>query len=156
MALLVILLPPPALDAGDAAPDPGPPLGWLLSPDGLTISRQGQGRSAEWPAADTVVAVLPDAAAAWHRPTLPRAPANRLRAALGGLLEEQLLADDEAVHLALAPRHPAGQPVWVAALDKPALQARLAALAATGLTVDRLVPALAPLLGADGGPPAGD
>jgi len=36
--------------------------------------------------------------------------------------------------------------VWVAALHKPALQARLAALAGAGLVVDRLVPALAPLL----------
>lgn len=152
MALLVILLP--AQPAGGTAPDPAQPLAWLLSPDGLAIARQGRGAPAELPRADTVVAVLPDGEAAWHRPTMPKAPANRLRAALAGLLEEQLLAEDDEVHLALAPRHHAGQPVWVAALHKPALQARLAALASAGVAVDRLVPALAPLLDAQGGAPA--
>jgi general secretion pathway protein L len=149
MSLLVILLPaPPRADM--AAPDPAAALAWLLSPDGLVVARQGQSAPALMPRADSVVAVVPAGAIAWHRPVAPRAPAARLRAALGGLLEEQLLSDDDDTHLALAPRVVAGAPVWVAALHKPALRRQLAALAAAGLVVDRLVPALAPLLAADG------
>ena len=155
MALLVILLPapPPAPAALPAAAvlatDPAP-LAWLLSADGLVIGRQGSSAPAACPKADTVVAVLPAGSVAWHRPVLPRAPANRQRAALGGVLEDQLLADEATVHLALAPRCTPGTPCWVAAVNKPWLQAQLAALAGAGLVVDRLVPALAPLLLADG------
>ncbi len=155
MALLVLLLP--ALPRQDATPSADPaPLAWLLSPDGLRIGRQGESPAAQCPKADTVVAVLPALSVAWHRPIVPKAPANRLRAALGGVLEDQLLADDEQVHLALAPRHTPGEMGWVAAMHKPALQAQLASLAAAGLVVDRLVPALAPVLGgpARGGPDA--
>ena len=156
MALLVILLALPShanVGADGAGPLPGqgpdaPALAWLLSADGLLISRQGDSLPKPWPKADTVVAVVPALAVAWHRPLAPRAPANRLRAALGGMLEEQLLVDDESTHLALAPRMVAGDPVWVAALHKPWLQAQLAALSASGLAVDRLVPAVAPLLAA--------
>ncbi len=155
MALLVILLPaPPPAPAALPAPagpatDPAP-LAWLLSADGLVIGRQGSSAPAACPKADTVVAVLPAGSVAWHRPVLPRAPANRQRAALGGVLEDQLLADEATVHLALAPRCTPGTPCWVAAVNKPWLQAQLTALAGAGLVVDRLVPALAPLLLADG------
>ncbi len=150
MALLVILLPDPV--AADAAAPPEPSaLTWLLSPDGLVLSRQSESAPALCPRADSVVAVVPATAIAWHRPMAPRAPANRLRAALGGMLEEQVLADDDNLHLALAPRAIPGSPVWVAAMNKPWLQAQLARLATAGLVVDRLVPALAPALLADGG-----
>ncbi len=152
MALLVLLLPPPRPDSAApaaSASDPAP-LAWLLSPDGLRISQQGESPAAQCPKADTVVAVLPALSVAWHRPIVPKAPTNRLRAALGGVLEDQLLADDEQVHLALAPRHTPGEMGWVAAMHKPALQAQLASLAAAGLVVDRLVPALAPVLGGPG------
>ncbi|OYU82721.1 MAG: general secretion pathway protein GspL, partial [Burkholderiales bacterium PBB5] len=144
MSLLVILLPAPP--RADATPTPDDaPLAWWLSPDGLTVSRQGSSGPSGFPRADSVVAVVGAHDLGWHRLPLPKAPANRLRAALGGLLEDQLLDDDEAVHLAMAPQAAAGQPTWVAALHKPWLQAQLAALQAGGLTVDRVVPALAPL-----------
>lgn len=145
MPLLVILLPAPPRADAPAASEPAT-LDWLLSPDGLAVAQRGSSAAALCPKADTVVAVLPPQAVAWHRPLAPRAPANRLRAALGGLLEEQLLAEDDEVHLALAPRVVPGAPVWVAAIDKPWLRRQLDALAAAGLVVDRLVPAWAPLL----------
>ena len=144
MAMLVILLPAPAL-ADSAAAEPAP-LAWLLSADGLGVSRQGEHPPAPWPKADSVVVVVPALALAWHRPVLPRSPASQLRAALGGVLEEQLLVDDEQAHLALAPQAVAGEPCWVAVLHKPWLQAQLGRLAASGLQLDRLVPALAPAL----------
>ncbi len=149
MALLVILLPaPPGPD--DPPPAESSALGWVLSPDGLTIARQGHSTPGLWPRADSVVAVVPAGAVAWHRPVAPRAPTGKMRAALGGVLEEQLLDDDDAVHLALAPRVTPGAPVWVAAMSKPWLRQQLAALAAAGFVPDRLVPASAPLLAEDG------
>ena len=149
MSMLVILLPqqPPAPDG--AAPTVADDWVHVLSPDGLGVAQHGRGRAADCPRADSVVAVVAPAAVAWHRPLLPKAPANRLRAALGGVLEEQLLADDDAVHLAVAPHASAGQPTWVAALNRPWLVAQLAVLRAGGLTVDRLVPAQAPVTEAD-------
>ncbi|MDH4393070.1 MAG: type II secretion system protein GspL, partial [Aquabacterium sp.] len=147
MMLLVILLPaPPRADAPPPA-EPAPWV-WLLSPDGLAVAQRGSGPTASLPTADTVVAVAPAESVAWHRPVCPKAPANRLRAALGGLLEERLLTDDDDVHLALAPKPQAGAPVWVAAMHKPWLRQQLAQLAVGGRVVDRLVPALAPQLDA--------
>lgn len=147
MTLLVILLPaPPRADAPPSAD--AAPLAWLLSPDGLAVGQRGSSAAAALPPADTVVAVAPAEAVAWHRPVCPKAPANRLRDALGGMLEERLLTDDEDVHLALAPKPVAGAPVWVAALHKPWLRHQLAQLAAAGRVVDRMVPALAPQLDA--------
>lgn len=149
MPLLVILLPAPPRADRPPAVEPVS-VDWLLSPDGLAVSRRGSSAPSQCPKADTVVAVAPPQSVAWHRPVAPRAPANRLRAALGGLLEEQLLDDDDEVHLALAPRMVPGTPVWVAAMHKPWLRTQLDALAAAGLVVDRLVPAWAPAL-PDGG-----
>jgi general secretion pathway protein L len=151
--LLVILLPALRADpvvSAAAEPSGATTLSWLLSEDGIALTRQGESAPALCPKADSVVAVLPADAVAWHRPILPRAPANRMRAALAGVLEEQLLADDDQVHLALAPDATPGAPGWVAALNKPGLRAQLAALAAAGLSVDRLVPALAPALPPEG------
>lgn len=144
MTLLVILLPAPARADAPLRPTPAT-LDWLLSPDGLAVRRRGSSPIADLPAADSIVAVVPAGSVAWHRPVCPKAPANRLRAALGGLLEERLLAEDDDLHLATAPRPVAGSPVWVAALHKPWLRHWLEQLAAAGRVVDRLVPALAPL-----------
>lgn len=143
MALLVIQLPARAR-GGAPATSPVAELAWALSPDGVQVSRQGRAQPQRLPAADTVVAVLPPGEVAWHRTTCPKAPAGRLRAALGGLLEEQLLDEDDQTHLALAPGYAGGQPCWVAAVHKPWLMAQLGALAAARRPVDRLVPALAP------------
>jgi general secretion pathway protein L len=56
------------------------------------------------------------------------------------LLEEQLLEDDEALHLALAPGASAGEPVWVAATEKAWLRAELEKLEQAGLAIDRVLP----------------
>ena len=143
MAMLVILLPAPRMADLPAADDTAP-LAWLLSADGLGLGRQGDDIATPWPKADSVVAVVPALALAWHRLVLPKAPAGQLRAALGGVLEEQLLVDDAQAHLALAPQGLPGSPTWVAAMHKPWLQAQLARLAASGLVIDRVVPAWAP------------
>lgn len=113
---------------------------YVSSPDGLALEAQGRSPAALMPKATTVIAVLADADVSWHRITLPKAPAARLRAALGGVLEEALLEDGDDVHLALAPAATAGQPTWVAAVSRRWLRAELAALEKADVFVDRVVP----------------
>jgi general secretion pathway protein L len=142
MSVLVILIPPrPRLGAraADAAPA-ADALPYVLSADGLQVAKQGQAQPALMPRADSVVAVLADSDVSWQRVTLPKAPPSKLRAALGGMLEEQMLEDDEALHLALAPGAAAGEPAWVAATDKAWLRAELDRLERAGLAIDRVLP----------------
>lgn len=113
----------------------------VLSPDGLAVQVAGRCAAALLPKATEVVAMLGDADVSWHRITCPKAPAARLRAALGGVLEEAMLDDLDAVHLALAPQAVAGQPTWVAAVDRRWLVGELAALEKADVFVDRIVPA---------------
>ncbi|HWH83878.1 MAG TPA: type II secretion system protein GspL [Burkholderiaceae bacterium] len=113
---------------------------YVTSPDGLALEAQGRCAAALFPKATTVIAVLADTDVSWHRITLPKAPGARLRAALGGVLEEALLEDDDDVHLALAPSAIPGQPTWVAAVSRRWLRAELAALEKADVFVDRVVP----------------
>ena len=147
MSVLVILIPPRArlgARAADGAAAPAPPPGegyaYVLSADGLQVGSHGRAQPSLLPRADSVVAVLADSDVSWQRLTLPKAPAARLRAALGGALEEQLLEDDEVIHLALAPGAQAGQPVWVAAVHKAWLRGEIETLEAGGLSVERVLP----------------
>ena len=150
MSVLVILIPPRqrlGARAADGAPTAAPAVAasgegyaYVLSADGLQVSSHGQAQPALLPRADSVVTVLAASDVSWQRITLPRAPAAKLRAALGGLLEDQLLEDDDALHLALAPGAQAGEPVWVAALHKGWLRAEIDTLEKAGLSVERVLP----------------
>lgn len=146
MSNLLIQLPERRRLRAGAAGDTAPPSGlateyaWALSPDGLLLQTQGEAAASLLPKATTTIAVLADADVSWHRITLPKAPAARLRAALVGVLEEALLDDVEAVHLAVAPGATAGQRTWVAAVDRAWLRAELAALEKADVFVDRVVP----------------
>ena len=113
---------------------------YVSSPDGLALEAQGHSPAALLPRTTTVIAVLADTDVSWHRITLPKAPAARLRAALGGVLEDALLEDADDVHLALAPSAISGQPTWVAAVSRRWLRAELAALEKAEVFVDRVVP----------------
>lgn len=138
MSVLVILLPP---RPRDAAPVQVPAdYAYVFSGDGSSVARQGHASATGLPRADSVCAVLPDADVSWQRCTVPKAPAARLRAALGAVLEEQLLDDDEAVHLALEPGATGGQPAWVAVTHKAWLAALVADLERGGVPLDRVLP----------------
>ncbi|HRP26903.1 MAG TPA: type II secretion system protein GspL [Burkholderiaceae bacterium] len=148
MSILVVPLAPRGrLRARSAsAPEPAAPrtsaeLDYVLSRDGLAVSAQGRCAPSLLPRADSVALVLADCDVSWHRITLPKAPAARLRAALAGVLEDALLEDAEQLHLALAPQAAAGEPTWVAAVDKRWLAAELAALEKANVFVDRVLPA---------------
>ena len=142
MSILVVLLP--ARDRSAASPGDAAEYAYLLSADGLTVSRQGRTTAALLPKADTVVAWVGPTDVSWHRITMPRAPASKLRAALVGLVEEQLLDDEQAVHLALAPQSSAGAATWVAAVHKRWLSQHLEHLEKAGAFVERAVPSLWP------------
>ena len=129
--------------AGGAEPQAsglGTEYSYVMSPDGLALETQGRSAASLLPKATTVVAVLADTDVSWHRIALPRAPAAKLRAALGGVLEDALLEDADDVHLALAPAASAGQPTWVAATSRRWLRGELAALEKAEVFVDRVVP----------------
>ncbi len=147
MSTLVILLP--ARPRGDAsgtaaAPGAGTEYSYVLSADGLSIAAQGRANLSLLPRAVNRVAVVHDLDLGWQRLALPKAPASRLRAALVGMLEEQLLDEAQQTHFALAPGAAAGQMSWVAVVHKPWLAAHLAHLEHDGQNVDRVLPASAP------------
>jgi general secretion pathway protein L len=145
MSTLVILLPPrtrltSSADVPPAAREGAVELLYVLSPDGLNIMRQGRAKPGLMPKADSAVVVLADSDVSWHRIAVPKAPAGRMRAAVTGILEEQLLDDTDAVHFALAPNAVSGHNGWVAAVDKAWLKAELTALDKAGIVVERAVP----------------
>ena len=147
MSILVVQIPPRSrlrsgagvVDATDSG-RPATEYTYVTSPDGLALETQGRCAAALFPKATTVIAVLADTDVSWHRIALPRAPAARMPAALGGVLEDALLEDTDDVHLALAPNASAGQPTWVAAVSRRWLRAELAALEQADVFVDRVVP----------------
>jgi general secretion pathway protein L len=144
MSSLIVSLPlEPATSATEWA--------YALTPDGRTLADHGKTLAALLPmprrAGAEVVALVPVQALGWHRVSLPKgmAPATpRMRAALEGLLEEQLLDDTEAVHLALAPDAKAGATCWVAACDRQWLRNAMQVLEAAGRPATRIVPEFAP------------
>ena len=143
MSTLVVRLPQHPADAATE-------FAYVLSPEGRTVDAHGVAQPALLPqprgTGAEVVALVPVQAVSWHRVELPRAlPAAspRLRAALEGLLEEQLLDDADALHFALAPGARAGQ-VWIAACDRAWLRTSLQVLEQAGRPATRIVPEFAP------------
>jgi general secretion pathway protein L len=159
MSLLVVHLPQRQRLAGRGAADE-PVAGtalpaewpfWLADDAGLVL-HAGQAAAALLPRASRRVLVLAAAEVAWHRIDLPKAPPARLRAALAGVLEDALLDDAEAMHLALAEGASPGRAGWVAATDRARLAAALSALEADdagGQAIDRVVAVAEPLAVAD-------
>lgn len=128
-------------------------LDFVLSQDGASVSRQGNASPALLPAATELIAAVPPQALSWHAVRLPeglklhaRSDANKLRTALIGLMEEQLLADPDTLHLAVFD-HPTPQHLWVAVCDAQALRAALQVLEDAGRVVHRVVPAYSPASG---------
>ena len=123
---------------------------YVLSEDGVSLHRQGSAAASLLPAASEVIAVLPPQAVSWHVVQVPeglrlnaRSEPTRLRAALAGLIEEQLLDEPEQLHLAVF-AHPQAHHLWVAAVAEAPLRAQLDQLEAAGCTPGRLVPAYLP------------
>ncbi|HEX2547795.1 MAG TPA: type II secretion system protein GspL [Ramlibacter sp.] len=124
---------------------------YALTADGRTLADHGKAPAALLPmprgTGAEVVALVPVQALAWHRVDLPKgiSPGTpRLRSALEGVLEEQLLDETEAVHLALAPGARAGETAWVAVCGRAWLRNALQLLENSGRAASRIVPEFAP------------
>ena len=148
MSSLVVSLP--SVQAGPQAS-----YAYVVSPNGQQMQQQGSATAVLLPAltrGSELVALIPSAALSWHDVDLPTglsAASPRLRSVLSGLLEERVLDDIDALHLALAPQTgtaPGGK-TWVAACDRAWLQGHLQALEAAQRPVARIVPEFAPDLG---------
>lgn len=145
MTTLVLPLPDrPRLAAGLPAPADGDFDWWLFDAQGQLLD-EGRAAAAALPRCEQLVLLLPEHAVSWHRVDLPRTGAARWRAALVGLLEEQLLEEPDQLLLALEEGATGGQPCWVAATPKAALREALARLEeGAQRVVDRIVPRGAP------------
>lgn len=139
MSTLLLLLPERQRLAG-AAPAPAGLFDWrLLAADGSLLG-EGQAAAEALPVAEQLVLLLPELGLSWLRAPLPRAPRKQLRAALVGLLEEQLLEDPEALHFALPEGATPGEPSWIAITPLAPLREALQRLEAAGRFVDRIAP----------------
>ena len=125
---------------------PSTELIWVQTRDGQTPTAQGCDPVALLPNDSDIWLVLPVVATSWHRVTLPKIAASRLRQALDGMLEDRLLAEPAQLHLALQPDAHAGQPAWVCACDKTNLTAWLSLLDSHQREVGRIVPDQTPQL----------
>ena len=145
MKTLFVLLPP-------APVTPRSAWAYLESPDGRQAGRFASATASSLPRPRgwdaQVLLVVPAAALSWHAVTWPRGLASgsaRLRAALEGLLEEQLLDEPATLHFAIEPGARAEAVSWVAVMDREWLATALSLLEAQGLTVSRIVPELSPM-----------
>jgi general secretion pathway protein L len=149
MSVLIVQLPVPLPgNSSHASAD----YNYVQTKDGLTPESHGTSPAATLPSAGLaadVVVLVPFQALSWHQVELPKGALSggqaRLRAVLDGLLEDRLLDDPAALHLAVSPHAQAGQAVWVAACDKSWLKSAVAPLEAAGRPVSRIVPEFAPL-----------
>lgn len=146
MTLLALMLPGRARlmasgePPGSPRPDSGAEWSYVLSRDGLSVDEEGSAPVASLPKAERIVLVAQDEDVAWLPTRLPKAAAARLKEALAGALEEQLLEDPAQAHLAVSRQGLREDDVtWVAALHKPWIEQALAQLQEGGVVVDGLV-----------------
>jgi general secretion pathway protein L len=145
MRTLIIQLPP-----GLPSPTLAYPHARVEAESGTRPLQLQWAAAALLPAADRqteTVALVPAAALSWHRVDLPAGlnkQAQRVQAALQGLLEDRLLDDPEHLHLALQANWANTPRPWVAVCDRAWLSAHLQALEQAGLSVHRIVPELSP------------
>ena len=125
--------------------------------DAPQSTQQSAGAPAATGNADTVL-IVPAAALSWHRVSLPQGLVGRngqarnpakLRAALEGLLEDQLLDEPAQLHLALQANANGTGTLWVAACQRAWLKNTLEVLTRAGHSVHRIVPEWTPANSAD-------
>lgn len=138
MTTLILVLPL-------VRPTAGTEFEYVVSAQRDAMQTHGTAALALLPRADTLVLVVPAVALSWHSVRLPPVSGARLRAALDGLLEEQLLDEPAQLGLALAPARLPNGDALVAAYDKAWLRAMLAFFEQADRPASRVVPEFAPL-----------
>lgn len=151
MSFLILQLPARArLSAESADAELGKPSSatkeydYVLSTDGQHVVRAGRCVANMLPRADMVIAVMAPTDVSWHRLSVPKAPAGRLRAALASMLEEAVLDEPDNLHFALEPGAKGGEESWVAVCDHTWLTSQMMALEKAKIRVQRVVPAVTP------------
>jgi general secretion pathway protein L len=126
----------------------GGELPYALVSDSALLTDAGVAVQAKWPKASELVVQVPAQQITWLQVDLPKPgkglPANKLRAVLEGLVEEQVLVDVATLHLALPAQAPGGEKTWVAACDKAWLSGWLQRLEVQGRAAHRIVPEAEP------------
>ncbi|RZI61308.1 MAG: general secretion pathway protein GspL [Rubrivivax sp.] len=141
MSTLLILLPASPPQNGAA------PLDyefWFSHDAQAPAHAHGRGQRAAldaMPHADRVMLLLRDDQVSWLPAQLPKIKGAKLRAAIVGVMEDQLLEDADRLHFALMPTPDAeGQSHWVAVTAREPLREHLQAMAAAGLLIEALRP----------------
>ena len=141
MSTLIVTLCPPGT-SGELA--------YCLASNAQTITTHGSAALALLPRADDTVLLLPSSAVSWHSVSLPKlsrsTSAQKMRAVIDGMLEEQLLDEPAALHI--APYHPAASAdniTWLAVCDKAWLAQQLQDIRSAGHRISRIVPQSFPL-----------
>jgi general secretion pathway protein L len=146
MSTLIVTLNAPGTSSNELA--------YCLASNAQTISSHGSAPLALLPKADDAVLLLPSSTLSWHKVSLPKLSrsisAQKMRAILDGLIEEQLLDDTALLHIAhLRPATKASKvgssPDWLAVCDKGWLTRHLNAIRDAGHRVSRIVPEAFPL-----------
>ena len=140
MSTLLILLP--------AHPPQGGPAQdyeyWFSHDAQAPAHARGHGERAPLsavPRADRVMALIGDDQLSWLPAQLPKVKGAKLRGAVVGVMEDQLLEDPERLHFALLDSPDAdGRTHWVAVTAREPLRAHLQAIEAAGLLVESLLP----------------
>jgi general secretion pathway protein L len=133
---------------------PNPELEYCLASNAQTVSSHGSAVPALLPHADETVLLLPSLALSWHQLSLPKlarsTSAQKIRAVLDGLVEEQLLDDTSTVHIATYRASGQANPnaTWVAVCDKQWLLQELQAIQSAGHRVSRIAAHSYPLAAA--------
>jgi general secretion pathway protein L len=140
MPTLVIQLPERPRLAGSVPAAPTSSFDWLLLADDGTLLGEGQDLPAALPKSEQLVLLLPEHAVSWHRTTLPKGSVKRWRAALVGLLEEQVLEDADGLQFAIDEQLAGGESSWVAATPRAPLQEAMTRIESAQRTVDRILP----------------
>jgi general secretion pathway protein L len=146
MSTLIVTLSAPG--------SPSQELQYCLASNAQSITSHGSAPLALLPKADETVLLLPSNTLSWHKVNLPKmsrsTSAQKMRAVLDGLIEEQLLDDTALLHIAhLRPASRTDKadnsPNWLAVCDKAWLTKHLNDVRAAGHKVARIVPDAFPL-----------
>ncbi len=121
--------------------DPQAAIAWLACDDGHVTSRGEDALTEAVPLAEgrRVIAVAPGSSVLVTRAAVPSGKQQHIRRAVPFALEERLAADVAGLHFAHGPRGEDGT-VPVAVIERTLLEAWLAAVRASGLAPDALLP----------------
>ncbi len=117
---------------------------FVYSENGWEVTSSGQSPLQELPHAAKTIGVLMPNDVAWHRVLVPKIHVSRLKAALFGLLEEQLLGEPHEIHLARSRFATIGHHGWIASIYLAHLNSCIATLQQAGHHLDAVVPLFEP------------